>query len=228
MSESAPVYRFGAFEIDGAERVLRCAGDVVPLGGRATDTLLALLERPGRLVSKGEMLERVWPDAVVEENSLDKSISTLRKALGDSSRAPRFLETMARRGYRFVARVDTSAGRGRGARSSGASGTGGPDRTQRGDAALVDSLVQETRFRANEMTNAAFRAGLATAEAATGIDPLDAAAWETLAYHSMMGVDLFESPRSAFTRSRAAAERALAADARGGRAGGGRGRVGVG
>jgi DNA-binding winged helix-turn-helix (wHTH) protein/Tfp pilus assembly protein PilF len=196
MAERA--FRFGDYEIDSAERLLRRAGVVVPLGSRATAALLALLERPGRLLSKQELLERLWPDAVVEENNLDQCISALRKALEDSPRAPRFLETMARRGYRFIAKTHTAEPLRRGPETT--SGT------------LAEALVLEGRFHSNQLNQTAFEAGLRCADAAVALSPDSAAAWEGLAYHSMMGVDLFESPGTAFGRARDAAQRALALD----------------
>lgn len=190
-------FRFGDYEIDSTERLLRRAGVVVPLGSRATAALLALLERPGRLLSKQELLERLWPDAVVEENNLDQCISALRKALEDSPRAPRFLETMARRGYRFIAQTQ-SAERLR--------------RPPSADDAMAEALVLEGRFHSNQLNQQAFEAGLRCADAAVALSPDSAAAWEGLAYHSMMGVDLFESSGTAFPRARDAAQRALALD----------------
>jgi len=94
----ATVYRFGDFELRPAERQL-LGPDARPLalGGRAFDVLVALVERAGELVAKDELIERVWPDVVVEENNLQVQVSALRKALGAGA-----ITTIAGRGYRFT------------------------------------------------------------------------------------------------------------------------------
>ena len=99
-------YVFGAFRLDTAERLLlRRDGVRVPLTEKAFDTLATLVRREGRLVSKEELMAEVWPDAFVEENNLDKSISVIRRALGEKASAPEYIETVRGRGYRFLAQV---------------------------------------------------------------------------------------------------------------------------
>jgi TolB-like protein len=99
-------YVFGAFRLDTAERLLlRRDGVRVPLTEKAFDTLATLVRREGRLVSKEELMAEVWPDAFVEENNLDKSISVIRRALGEKASAPEYIETVRGRGYRFLAKV---------------------------------------------------------------------------------------------------------------------------
>ena len=80
-------------------------GRPVSLTPKATDTLLALVERHGRLVTKEELFHIVWPDAFVEENNLAQNISMLRRALGESTGSGHFIETVPKRGYRFVGDV---------------------------------------------------------------------------------------------------------------------------
>src|SRR5215213_329003 len=99
------LYEFGPFRLDASERLLTRAGERVPLTEKAFDTLAALVRRGGRLVSKEELIAEVWPDAFVEENNLDKSISAIRQALGEKPSAPEYVETVRGRGYRFVAHV---------------------------------------------------------------------------------------------------------------------------
>jgi pimeloyl-ACP methyl ester carboxylesterase/DNA-binding winged helix-turn-helix (wHTH) protein len=84
-------------------------GRPIPLPGKAFDTLCVLLERHGRLVSKQDLMNAVWPESVVEENNLDRNISTLRKALGDQTTGEPFIETVPRVGYRFIAPVNIAA-----------------------------------------------------------------------------------------------------------------------
>jgi len=102
---SITVYQFGPFRLEPRERRLLRGDRQIPLTGKAFETLLVLVERHGSLVPKEELLAAVWPETVVEENNLDRNISTLRKALGEKSSSPRFIETVPRVGYRFVAPV---------------------------------------------------------------------------------------------------------------------------
>ncbi len=102
----SPAYQFGAFRFDPAERVLYRDEEIVLLSPKAADTLLVLLERRGRVVEKGDLLKLVWPDTFVEEGGLARNISVLRKALGDEAEGCRYIETIPKRGYRFVAPGD--------------------------------------------------------------------------------------------------------------------------
>ena len=99
------VYLFGDFRLDPTERVLFRCDRPVALTPKAVETLLALVERHGRLVTKEELLRIVWPDAFVEENNLAQHISVLRRALGDSDGATPYIETVPKRGYRFAGGV---------------------------------------------------------------------------------------------------------------------------
>jgi DNA-binding winged helix-turn-helix (wHTH) protein/Tfp pilus assembly protein PilF len=100
-------YRFGAFLVDRAGyRVLE--GDrSVELSPKLLDLLLHLLDNAGELVTKEALLDTLWPGANVTDNALTQAVSELRQALGDEAAAPRFIKTVARRGYRFVAPVET-------------------------------------------------------------------------------------------------------------------------
>jgi TolB-like protein/DNA-binding winged helix-turn-helix (wHTH) protein len=102
------VYRFNGFRVDPARRLLFGAdGHPIPLKPKVFDTLLYLVERPGELVEKQVLLECVWPHVVVEENNLNKAISTLRQVFGETRDEHRFIVTEPGRGYRFVASVET-------------------------------------------------------------------------------------------------------------------------
>jgi predicted ATPase/DNA-binding winged helix-turn-helix (wHTH) protein len=102
---------FGPFELNAAERVLRKADAVVPLGGRAFDILLALLDRPGEIVSKADLIARVWPDVTVEEGTLRVHLSALRKALGDGQFGNKYITNVQGRGYCFGAPMTRRAAR---------------------------------------------------------------------------------------------------------------------
>jgi Tol biopolymer transport system component/DNA-binding winged helix-turn-helix (wHTH) protein len=109
-----PGFRFGDFSLNPAERRLVCRGKRVPLTPKLFDTLLLLVMSAGHLVEKETFLKQIWPDAFVEESSLAQNISVLRKILEDDGNGNKFIETVPKRGYRFVAEVqqlalDTSA-----------------------------------------------------------------------------------------------------------------------
>lgn len=107
-------YQFEEFTVDGDQKVLLRNGSPLPLAPKVFDTLLILIGSSGRIVGKQELMSRLWPDSFVEESNLTFNIQQLRKALGDSARQPRFVETVARRGYRFVAAVTETESKGGG------------------------------------------------------------------------------------------------------------------
>ena len=100
-----PFYEFGPFRLDVRRRLLLREEGAVPITPKALETLLALVERRGRVVEKGELMRLLWPDTAVEEANLTQSVFLVRKALGESSGEQRFIATAPRRGYRFVAHV---------------------------------------------------------------------------------------------------------------------------
>jgi predicted ATPase/DNA-binding winged helix-turn-helix (wHTH) protein len=104
-SPSAIRLGFGPFELDVAERSLRKANQVIPLGGRAYDILIALLENAGEVVGKAELIARAWPDVTVEEGSLRVHLSALRKALGDGQFGNKYIASIQGQGYSFIAPV---------------------------------------------------------------------------------------------------------------------------
>jgi DNA-binding winged helix-turn-helix (wHTH) protein/tetratricopeptide (TPR) repeat protein len=106
--EDRGAYRFGPFQLDVRERRLSRGTEVIPLRLKVFDTLRVLVENAGRLVTKQELLDAVWPDTVVEENNLNHNVSVLRKALGDKATGQQYIETVPRVGYRFVAEVETA------------------------------------------------------------------------------------------------------------------------
>jgi predicted ATPase/DNA-binding winged helix-turn-helix (wHTH) protein len=102
---SQDVTCFGPFRLSVRERVLEKGGVRVPLGSRALDILIALVERPTEVVSKRELIERVWPDLAIDEVSLRVHISALRKALGEGRSDRRYVNNVSGRGYCFVAPI---------------------------------------------------------------------------------------------------------------------------
>ena len=101
-------YRFGPFCLDVRERRLSRGDEVIPLRLKVFDTLLVLVENAGRLVTKQELLDTVWPETTVEENNLNHNVSVLRKALGEKATGQQYIETVPRVGYRFAAPVDAA------------------------------------------------------------------------------------------------------------------------
>ena len=99
-------YAFGPFRLDSEKRILVRDGVPVPLGPKVGETLLVLVESAGHLVDKDELIQRVWPDAFVEEGNLNKNIFVLRKLLGQWNGGREYIETVPKRGYRFVAPVE--------------------------------------------------------------------------------------------------------------------------
>jgi TolB-like protein/DNA-binding winged helix-turn-helix (wHTH) protein/Tfp pilus assembly protein PilF len=98
-------YKFGPYRLDAAERVLIRDGEPVILPPKDLETLLVLVERAGHIVEKEELLEKVWPGVFIEEGNLARRIFNLRQVLGDSEDGRKYIETIPRRGYRFVAAV---------------------------------------------------------------------------------------------------------------------------
>ena len=99
-------FHFAEFTVDGDQKVLLRHGVPHPLAPKVFDTLLILVENAGRLVGKNDLMNQLWPDTFVEEANLTFNIQQLRKLLGDDARQPRFIETVSRRGYRFIAPVE--------------------------------------------------------------------------------------------------------------------------
>ena len=103
-------YEFGPYRLDFIKRVLSRADEIISLAPKATEILMLLVANAGELVEKDEVLKEVWPDTFVEEANLTQNIFTLRRALGDERADPRYIETVVRRGYRFVAPVRSIRG----------------------------------------------------------------------------------------------------------------------
>src|SRR6478752_6728407 len=110
MGNKSFVFCFADVEVREREFSLIKAGEVLPVEPKAFRVLLILLRNPQKLITKEELLNAVWGDAAVTENSLTRSIALLRRLLGDDIRNPRYIETVATVGYRFVSKVEVSEG----------------------------------------------------------------------------------------------------------------------
>src|SRR6516225_7433023 len=104
------IYEFGPFRLDTSAEILFRGADPMPVGRRAVAVLRALIERPGVPVSKDALMQAAWPGLAVEDSNLTVQIAALRRALGEEPGADRWIETLPRRGYRFVGSVTASNG----------------------------------------------------------------------------------------------------------------------
>ncbi len=111
-NREARLLRFGVFEVDLAAGELRKNGARIRLQEQPFQVLTALLQNAGQVVTRDELREKIWPaDTFVDfDHSLNTAVNKIRESLGDSASSPRFVETLARRGYRFIAPVDSVAG----------------------------------------------------------------------------------------------------------------------
>lgn len=135
---------FDLFELDEVDARLTCEGQSVPIPPRPFAVLCALARRPGHLVTKGDLLDAVWGHRYVTDSVLKSAISDVRAALQDDPRQPRYIETVSRRGYRFIVPLESASA----SRRQADNGAGKPDHPTldaltalcRADAALADLI----------------------------------------------------------------------------------------
>ncbi|HYW73902.1 MAG TPA: winged helix-turn-helix domain-containing protein [Pyrinomonadaceae bacterium] len=108
-AETGQIYEFGEFRLDPTAKALRRGNEPVALTPKVFDTLQFMVEHAGRLLEKDELMEHLWQGRFVEESNLTFNIKMLRRALGDDAQSPRFIETVPRRGYRFIAEIKVSS-----------------------------------------------------------------------------------------------------------------------
>src|SRR5262249_22289378 len=110
---TSQVIRFATFEVDLQAQELHKAGLRLKLSGQPFQVLAILLERPGTVVTREELQKRLWPATFVDvDHNLNTAVNRIREVLGDSAESPRFVETLPRRGYRFIAPLNGSGGAG--------------------------------------------------------------------------------------------------------------------
>ncbi|HET9370116.1 MAG TPA: winged helix-turn-helix domain-containing protein [Vicinamibacterales bacterium] len=193
--------RFGELTIDVAERRVTCAGRDVALAPKAHDVLAYLTRHAGHLVSKQDLLDAIWPDAFVEEGILAVHISALRKALADDPRAPRYIQTVSKSGYRFLGSDGSRTSVGTGADT---------DRARRAD---VYELVGQGRrlLLSSKFSNLPEARRLL--ESAIALDAAYAPAHAVLALVQCARVELRQvQPAAGFAEAKASALRALGLD----------------
>src|SRR5271168_1470743 len=99
------IFKFGEFRVDSLSRTLRRQEEIVTLNRRAFDVLLYLVQNPGRVLTRDELLKNIWSDTFVDENSLAQSVSALRRALDEKPGDNSYIVTLPGRGYQFVSPV---------------------------------------------------------------------------------------------------------------------------
>jgi DNA-binding winged helix-turn-helix (wHTH) protein len=197
---TAERYVFGELALDVGERRLTRHGEAIALPPKAHDLLVCLVRRAGHLVSKRELLDAVWPDAFVEEGILAVHVSALRKALGDDRESPRYIQTVSKTGYRFVAKIVEAEE---------------PVRpvAKPVTSAEVHELVGRARLKLLSVTRQELPAAVVAFEAAISLDPTYAPAHAGLALARCVQAELrLLPPAEAYPLARASALRALAMD----------------
>jgi DNA-binding winged helix-turn-helix (wHTH) protein len=193
--------RFGVFEVDPTSGEVRQRGFTVRLREQPLRLLLALIAQAGQVVSREQLRQCLWPDRtfVDFDGAIDKAISELRSVLGDSARSPRFVETVPKRGYRFIASVEGSSAEPRGRAPKGHS-----------DAQLA---YVTGRYLWNRRTVVDLQASVSCFEQSLAIESRSALAQAGLAdAHAISGIWGLQPPDTAFAASRRAARRAVALD----------------
>src|ERR1041385_2594014 len=113
MSNSRSIYKFDSYRVDVANRLLLRHGQPMSLTPKAVEILIALIDHRGQVMSKADLMKIVWPDTIVEDGNLSQNIYLLRRKLTEASNGRPYIETVARRGYRFNGEVrEVSTGNG--------------------------------------------------------------------------------------------------------------------
>jgi len=172
-----PVYRFGAFRLDTDGYRLTREEAVVPVSARQLDLLAYLAAEPSRLITRDELFERLWSGVTVTDNALTQLVSELRQTLGDSSGDPKYVQTVARRGYRFIApveRVDAPAAVSAAPVSSA---------SRRGETSSLDVMraVTDGRLQLEALDASQVEAAIQNFKQAIALDPTYAAGYVGLA-----------------------------------------------
>lgn len=186
MPTAGVTYCFGPFRLDPAGYQFFCEGMPVPLAPKGLDLLLLLVTRPGVLVSKDEIMRTLWRDVSVTDNALTQVVSDLRRALSDDSLLPRYLQTVPRRGYRFIGSVQTLTSP---QASPAADSTTGPHVPVAARAGVRETSSLEAfraftdgRLKLEGMDGAQVPAAIADFERAIALDPRYAPAYVGLAH----------------------------------------------
>jgi DNA-binding winged helix-turn-helix (wHTH) protein len=206
MSRDAEIFEFGKFVLIPRERQLVCGKEVVPLSGKGFDLLVALVRRHGRLVTKDELFDEVWPRTVVEEVNLSVNISSVRRALSREPNGAEMIQTVPKSGYRFIASVSVRDG------TAPALPPASYPPTTNQDAYR---LYLEGRYSWGQRSESGLRAAVAKFRQASALDPAFAAAHSGIAdAYAALGYLSYMAPAEAFPEARRYAEIAIEHDAR--------------
>ena len=163
-----PVCRFGPFVLDTDAYRLTCEDQVLVVAPRQLDLLAYLVERPSRLVTREELFKALWPDVIVTDNALTQLVSELRQTLSDSSAAPQYVQTVARRGYRFIGAVDTGEPQPAESRRVGAESVSHAPETSSLEALRA---VMDGRLQLEALDGTVVNAAIGNFERAIALDP---------------------------------------------------------
>lgn len=224
------VYDFGHFRLDTAEHMLLCRGSVVRLTLKAFAVLRILVENAGHLVEKEELMKLCWPDTFVEEANVAENISLVRRALGESRHRCDYIQTVHRRGYRFIAAVSVQNGNGDIGRENAPRDSQRPDGTSDSETLQLDltyssrnlrhdaerdqahHLYMRGRYYWSKYTVDGLHKGISFFRHAIKIDPDYAPPYAGLAdcYYRLANIHL--APRHSIPKARAAVLKAIHLD----------------
>jgi len=174
-------YEFGSFRLDLIERCLLRDGTPVPLPMKVFETLRVLVEHGGRLAEKKRVMREVWADTFVDESNLSQNVFTLRKVLGEGGDGQRFIETVPRRGYRFVASVREVYEESADSTEETRLVTAGKERERAAASTKAYNFYLKGRFFWNKRTEVGLKKALEYFQEALNLDPLYALAYVGLA-----------------------------------------------
>jgi DNA-binding winged helix-turn-helix (wHTH) protein/Flp pilus assembly protein TadD len=236
MEEGRRVYEFGPFRADELERLLLRGGRPVPLSSKTLDVLLILLRNAGHLVEKTDLLREVWAGSFVEDNNVAVTISMLRKALGDDGAEHQYIQTVAKRGYRFIPSVREIVEPSRNASKSAATVATSSEEAlaerilnllrngyashtvphlngRRSESERANRLYLEGRYFWNKRTENGLLRSIACFRQATEDDPRYAMAYSGLAdAYCLLASYGVDSAENAFPNAKAAGQAALQLD----------------
>ena len=175
----AGIYRFGPFSLDVASYRLMRGDAPVALSPKLIDLLLYLVARPSALATKDDLLKALWPDVIVTDNALTQAVSELRQALGDDPARPQYVQTVARRGYRFIASVEAVPSAD--AEPPTGRSSSGPRRSRETSNLDAARAFADGRLRLESLVRAEVPAAIEDFKRAIELDPSFAAAYIGLA-----------------------------------------------
>jgi DNA-binding winged helix-turn-helix (wHTH) protein/lipoprotein NlpI len=211
MSNTAQSYRFADVVVDCARFAVLKNGQAIKITPRAFEVLLYLIRQRGRVVGKQELFEQVWKETYVSDNALTRMIKEIRHVIGDDANAPRYIETLPKRGYRFVEEVQEAADERAPTRTQRSNGDSPGSRSTANGAAYQAYL--KGRYFWNKRTEYEIKKAVEYFKQAIELDPNFALAWVGLAEsYVLYSVYCLTPPREAYAEAKAAVLKALELD----------------